>query len=247
MRIRQGFEEKSRLGRLLVGRGYLSEAQLEEGLRLQRKSGERLGEIFIQSGWISEKELRRVLKHQSRYRNAAALVAVVALPFQPLVGFAATNHVNNTNSTSSESGEMYEDAGFTPLEDDELAAVSGQGDPSLLERMARVGNMVDNAMEQGDGSEADVMEGLKLTTNVFVPVLNFLDSDLSIKGVHYRDGEPRYTLQEDGGLTLAFPERIEEIRMNNIRVTGSRGPSFGNVSIHDIRFSPSSQMTIYTR
>jgi len=246
VRIRQGFEEKSRLGRLLVGRGYLSEAQLEEGLRLQRKSGERLGEVFIQAGWISEKELRRVLKHQSRYRNAAALVAVVALPLQPLVGFAATNHVNNTNSTSSESGEMYEEAGFTPLEDDELAAVSGQGDLSLLERMARVGNMAD-ATEQGDGSEADVMEGLELTANVFVPVLNFLDSDLTITGVHYREGEPRYTLQEDGGLTLAFPERIEEIRMNNIRVSGSQGPSFGNVSIHDVRFSPSSQMNIYTR
>ena len=107
MRIRQGFEEKSRLGRLLVGRGYLTEAQLDEGLRVQRESGLRLGEVFIQSGWISEKELSRVLKHQSRYRNAAALVAVVALPFQPLVGFAATNHVN-TSPSSSEAGEMYE-------------------------------------------------------------------------------------------------------------------------------------------
>ena len=64
MRIRQGFEEKSRLGRLLVNRGYLSETQLEDGLRLQREAGQRLGEVFIQSGWISEKELNRVLKHQ---------------------------------------------------------------------------------------------------------------------------------------------------------------------------------------
>ena len=73
MRIRQGFEEKSRLGRLLINRGYLSEGQVNEGLRLQRESGQRLGEVFIQAGWISEKELHRVLKHQSRYRNAAAL------------------------------------------------------------------------------------------------------------------------------------------------------------------------------
>lgn len=246
MRIRQGFEEKSRLGRLLVSRGYLSETQLEDGLRLQRQSGQRLGEVFIQSGWITEKELSRVLKHQSRYRNAAALVAVVALPFQPLVGFAATNHVN-TNSTSSESGQMVERGGLTPLGDDEMANVSGQGDPTLIERMSRVATMTEQAVEQGDGSQADVMEGLKLTANVFVPVLNFLDSDVSISGVHYREGASRVAIEEDGGLTLAFPERIEEIRMNNIRVTGSQGPALGNVSIHDVRFSPSSQMTIYTR
>ena len=246
MRIRQGFEEKSRLGRLLVSRGYLSETQLEDGLRLQRQSGQRLGEVFIQSGWITEKELRRVLKHQSRYRNAAALVAVVALPFQPLVGFAATNHVN-TSSASSDSGQMVEQGGLTPLDDDEMASVSGQGDPTLIERMSRVANMAEQAVEQGDDSRADVMEGLKLTANVFVPVLNFLDSDLTVSGVHYREGAPRVAVEDDGGLTLGFPERIEEIRMNNIRVTGSQGPALGNVSIHDVRFSPSSQMTIYTR
>ena len=48
MRIRQGFEEKSRLGRLLINRGYLSGGQVNEGLRLQRETGQRLGEVFIQ-------------------------------------------------------------------------------------------------------------------------------------------------------------------------------------------------------
>ncbi|MEH6563463.1 MAG: pilus assembly protein PilB, partial [Marinobacter sp.] len=91
MRLRKGFEEKSRLGRLLVNRGYLSEDQLDDGLRLQRDSGKRLGEVFIAAGWITERELGRVLKHQSRYRSAAAMVTMVALPFQPLVTFAASN------------------------------------------------------------------------------------------------------------------------------------------------------------
>lgn len=243
MRIRQGFEEKSRLGRLLINRGYLSEGQLDEGLRLQRETGQRLGEVFIQAGWISEKELYRVLKHQSRYRNAAALVTMVTLPFQPLVTFAASNSAEASQS-ALEAGELYERGNLAPLSESELATISGQGDPTLLERIGVVSSMAENPT--GDGS-ADVIEGLKLTANIFVPVLNFLDSDLSISGVHYREGEPRYRVREDGALMLAFPERIEEIRMDNIRVSGSQGASMGNVSIHDIRFHPDSQMTIYTR
>ncbi|MBU2952514.1 pilus assembly protein PilB [Marinobacter sp. F3R08] len=245
MRIRQGFEEKSRLGRLLVNRGYLSERQLDEGLRLQRDTGQRLGEVFIQAGWISEKELSRVLKHQSRYRNAAALVTMVTLPFQPMVTFAASNPAEASQS-ALESGELYERGGLAPLNETELAAISGQGDPTLLRRIGIVSGLAGNAADVGE-QDAGVTEGLKLSANIFVPILNFLDSDFSVSGVHYREGEPRYRVREDGALMLAFPERIEEIRMDNIRVTGSQGASMGNVSIHDIRFHPDSQMTIYTR
>ena len=249
MRIRQGFEEKSRLGRLLVNRGYLSEGQVDEGLRLQRETGQRLGEVFIQAGWISEKELHRVLKHQYRYRNAAALVAAVTLPFQPLVTFAASNSAEASQSASTP-GEFYERGNFSPMSEAELGAVSGQGDPALLQRIGIVSRMAENpdgSAEQGTDGAVDAIEGLKLSANIFVPVLNFLDSDLAISGVHYREGEPRYRVKDDGGLMLALPERIEEIRMDNIRVMGDSGASMGNVSIHDIRFHPDSQMTIYTR
>lgn len=245
MKIRQGFEEKSRLGRLLINRGYLSEIQLEEGLRQQHETGQRLGEVFIQSGWITERELHRVLKHQSRYRNAAALVTMAVLPFQPLVSFAAGSTTNDSRDVT-DAAQLYERAGLAPLNDDEMAGVSGQGDQSLLDRIATVSAMTGS--NDGTGEvDPDVIEGLKLTANIFVPVLNFLDSDLTISGVHYRDDVPRYTVRDDGGLTLAFPERIEQIRMDNIRVSGSQGPSMGNIALDNIRFHPDSQMTIYTR
>lgn len=248
MKIRQGFEEKSRLGRLLINRGYLSESQLDEGLRLQHETGQRLGEVFVQSGWITERELHRVLKHQSRYRNAAALVTMAVLPFQPLVSFAAGNSVSDSRNLS-DAGQLYERSGFAPMNDEELAGVSGQGDQSLLDRVANVSAMAGVGDDQGSAGEVepDVIEGLKLTTNIFVPVLNFLDSDLTITGVHYRENEPRYQVLANGGLRMAFPERIEQIRMDNIRVSGSQGPSMGNIAIDNIRFHPDSQMTIYTR
>ncbi len=248
MKIRQGFEEKSRLGRLLVNRGYLSESQLDEGLRLQQETGQRLGEVFVQSGWITERELHRVLRHQSRYRNAAALVTMVVLPFQPMVSFAAGNNAGESRDIS-EAGQMYKHSGLAPMDDEELAGVSGQGDRSLLDRIADVSAMAGAADDQGNAGEVepDVIEGLKLTANIFVPVLNFLDSDLTISGVHYRANEPRYEVLADGGLRMAFPERIEQIRMENIRVSGSQGPSMGNIAIDNIRFHADSRMTIYTR
>lgn len=246
MRIRQGFEEKSRLGRLLINRGYLSEGQLAEGLRLQRDTGQRLGEVLVASGWITEKELHRVLKHQSRYRNAAALVTMVTLPFQPLVSFAASN--TQAAQLTPEVGEFYSPGGLAPLSEAEMAGVAGQSDLGLLARLEAVSLMSGQASGSGgDSSNVDVVEGIRLVANVFVPVLSFLESDFSVSGVHYREGEPSFRVQDDGGLRLAFPERIEEIRMDNIRVMGGQTPPMGNVSIRDIRFHPDSQMTIYTR
>ncbi len=249
MRIRQGFEEKSRLGRLLINRGYLSEGQLEQALSVQRETGQRLGEVLVASGWVSEKELHRVLKHQSRYRNAAALVTMVTLPFQPLVSLASTN--TNGANAPSEAGELYERSGLAPMSEREMSAVSAQSSVGLLERIGSVSAMPGNAStadaNDPEAAGLDAVEGIRLAANIFVPVLSFLDSDLTISGVHYREGEPRFSIREDGALRLAFPERIEEIRMDNIRVSGNQSPPMGNVSLHNIRFHPDSQMTIYTR
>lgn len=248
MKFRQGVEEKSRLGRLLVNRGYLTEDQLEQGLRLQRESGQRLGEVFVESGWITERELHKVLKHQSRYRNAAALVTMAVLPFQPMVSFASSS-TTNSNEGVADAGEMISSGKFKPMSDKDMAGVAGQGNSELFDRVASIGSMPAAARGEGgsDASDPDAIEGLKLLTTTFVPVLNFLDSELTISGVHYRDDVPRFQIRSDGGLTLAFPERIEQIRMENIHVMGSGAPSMGNITISDVQFHAGSSMTVYSR
>lgn len=245
MRIGQGFEEKSRLGRLLINRGYLTEQQLEQGLLRQRESGMKLGEVLIAENWISEKDLQRVLKHQSRYRNAAALVAMATLPFQPVVSFAASNP--GTDQPAQVSGQLHRQSGLQPLTEAEMSGVSARSGLGILAQYDRVVDMAGQPSDDvGSPGALDAVEGIKLAAHVFVPVLSFLDSDLTISGVHYREGEPQYAIRSDGGITLALPERIEEIRMDNIRVSGGQTPSMGNVSIRDIQFHPDSRMTIYT-
>lgn len=247
MNIRQGFEEKSRLGRLLLNRGYLSEQQLNEGLRVQRETGQRLGEVLLAAGWITEKDLQRALRHQTRYRNAAALMTMVALPFQPLVSFAA--NASDSPAQGAAAGQMIAESGLSALSDDEMAGVSAQSDVGLLARLAVVQDLAASAGSDHPDNPVttDAVDGLRLAADVFVPVLSFLDSELTIAGVHYTGGQSRFSIRDDGAIALALPERIEEIRMENIRVAGGQSASMGTISLRDIQFHPASRMTIQTR
>ena len=57
---------RTRLGRLLVERGSLTQEQLAEALILQRQSGGKLGAVLIRQGHLSETVLAAVLSEQLR-------------------------------------------------------------------------------------------------------------------------------------------------------------------------------------
>src|SRR5262249_28822285 len=52
------------LGRLLVGQGLLTEAQLDNALLESGQTGERLGEVVVRLGLLSEEEVARALAEQ---------------------------------------------------------------------------------------------------------------------------------------------------------------------------------------
>ena len=56
--------KKIRLGDLLVGSKLISEDQLEEALKEQKRSGRKLGRILIDNGYIDEKHMLEVLSRQ---------------------------------------------------------------------------------------------------------------------------------------------------------------------------------------
>ncbi len=53
-----------RLGDLLISAGAINDEQLQQGLQMQKGSGERLGDILIRAGFITEKQLIEVLQMQ---------------------------------------------------------------------------------------------------------------------------------------------------------------------------------------
>ncbi|MEQ6884884.1 hypothetical protein [Salicola sp. Rm-C-2C1-2] len=237
--------EKSRLGRLVVNRGYITDAQLQQALEKQRVSGERLGSVLVKSGWITERELERTLNHQKRYRYAAALTAIVVTPLQPMAALASPAPALPNASAQTSSQQVRASVnGMQPLSAGEMSGAVAQG------RDAFSKNAIDLAQPPSSAQEADdqTLDALEFTARTFVPALNFLDSDLTVKGVEYGPEGPGFSIDNSGGISLAMPERIGEIRMEGIRVEGAPAShSMGNITITDIRFSSDSSLTIRAR
>jgi hypothetical protein len=227
--------EKSRLGRLLVNRGYISEAQLDIALQAQRASGKRLGEVLIESGLLSDKDLSRTLKHQSRYRYTAAFVAMVVTPLQPLVAFAATPTVQTNSDTSSLQLSQVAKKGMQPLDDFEMSDVAAQG---IQDDVRALLGSVD---EHGN---VDGVKTLGALTKLLLPASQLLDADVSMEGVHYDASRSKMVVSQDGSINVAMPSLIEEIRIENIHVAGSTGASFGSVIVSGVQFTDNFSMVI---
>lgn len=77
---------KSRLGRILLKRGYVTEEQLEKATELQKQTGQKLGEALLVMRDISRFQLRRALSNQTRIRFASSLAMALFQPLQELSG-----------------------------------------------------------------------------------------------------------------------------------------------------------------
>ncbi len=238
--------DKSRLGRLLVNRGYITEAQLEEALQIQRDQGLRLGEVLVGLGYVTEKALQRTLKHQSRYRYAAAFVAMVATPLQPLVAFGATatQAVPVNPSVSLKLGSMR------ALSDEDMAEVSGQG--GVAEAWQNLGAQIASAQKdalekQAKGEEPEALDGVKTLTalgKLLFPLSQFLEADTSIEGVTWDPARAKPLFNADGSMNVNLPTRIESVHFDNIRVAGSTGPTMGSIAFEGIQFHDNASIVI---
>ena len=52
------------LGELLMRKGFITQAQVEEALRVQKQTGKRLGEIVTARGWLEERQVLQALAEQ---------------------------------------------------------------------------------------------------------------------------------------------------------------------------------------
>jgi len=55
---------KKRLGELLVESGLITQAELQEALKLQKQTGDRLGRVLISNGFVTEQDIINVLEFQ---------------------------------------------------------------------------------------------------------------------------------------------------------------------------------------
>jgi len=256
---------KSRLGRLLVNRGYITEGQLAEALTLQAKGDSLLGEVLIDNGYISEKDLSRTLKHQKRYRYTAAFVALATTPFQPMVAMAASpigamplpNHKIELSAI-----DMGKFGGLQMMDDSELSGVSAQGfggpipGVGLGINFGQQGDAVaaglhnkyqedEEYKEQDDEQIAAELSDTVLTMAGLGPISNMIEANITIEGLKYQEGRPQIEILNDGRMKMYMPTEIAKISMEDIRVKGNTsGPTFGSIYMTDIKYDPRSSYTI---
>jgi hypothetical protein len=254
-------QQNSRLGRVLVNKGQLSEAQLEFALVEQAESGLRLGEVLVAHGWISDAQLHRALKRQSLIRRAGTIATVICAPLHATSGFAATvisKPVMPLKRTSVTEQVADLPSGLVALTDEEMSGAAAQGpfDVGSLHMMnigydgagAGLRHKYNDEDEESQQSEEQVAYELmdSVTTVMgFGPLSSAIEADISVEGFRRFEGVPTISLLEDGGVRFYTGFQADRINIENIRVKGSEGPeTFGSIYMTDVEFAPGSNYTI---
>lgn len=213
--------QNSRLGQILVNKGLISAAQLDQAIQLQLRNGLRLGETLIAQGWASERQVRRALKKQNNLRLAATLVAALLGPFQ-----LASADIQRQAPAISQS---HQQRGLKPLSDSEMSDINAQGFDETLQSLFV-------SAEAGDG-----VGTMKQLARLVLPVVDSLQAETSMKDVVYDTEHMASSLNPDGSISLRLPSSIGEMRFDNIRVAGApQSQSMGSLSLQDIDLSQAS-------
>jgi hypothetical protein len=216
-------QHHSRLGQILINKGLITHAQLDDAIRLQLTSSKRLGEILQAQGLLTERQLHKALKKQGNLRIAATLVAALLSPFQ--MASADIQRLQPPASISRQESLRS----LQPLSDLEMSSVSAQGLDGVLQGLFL-------QAEHGDG-----LDTVGQLAKLVMPVLNNLEAETSLHNVQYDTDQLTSTLNPDGSVNVRLPSSIGELRFDNIRVAGAApGQSFGNLSLQDIDLSQAS-------
>jgi hypothetical protein len=230
--------EKSQLGQILLGKKLISEAQLDEAIREQGRSGRRLGEILADMKLITEAQVRGAIRRQRNLRMAAALATAL---LGPLHAYAAVTAAPAAAVSIRALGERS----LRELSDEELSEIMAQGrDDDALRDQARQLEQRLTALTGVAGAQAAqnlthaLPDGgvrvLGELAQVFNPLMLMLSADTTVSGVTYDAEHSHAVVNKDGSITLRMPSTIGEISFRNIRVGSGPGPSFGSVEIRDI-------------
>ncbi|MEG7364053.1 hypothetical protein [Pseudomonas citronellolis] len=214
--------QNSRLGQILVSKGLISAAQLDQAIQLQLRNGLRLGETLIAQGWVSERQVRRALKKQNNLRLAATLVAALLGPFQ-----LASADIQRQQAPAI--SQSHQQRGLKPLSDSEMSGINAQGFDETLQSLFV-------SAEAGDG-----VGTMKQLARLVLPVVDSLQAETSMKDVVYDTEHMASSLNPDGSISLRLPSSIGEMRFDNIRVAGApQSQSMGSLSLQDIDLSQAS-------
>jgi hypothetical protein len=229
MQKRLEIQQRSRLGLLLINKGFITRPQLDQALRLQSETGLRLGEVLIDQGWITERQLNRSLKKQSRYRYVAAFTALLLGPLQPFMASANIERESISTEEIIENTDRIYSSRLTALSDSDMGKITAQGAQTNI---PTVQDILASTLDISDHGK-NITETLG---KLLLPATNLLNADVEMSNVIYAAG-PKTKLNADGSIAVALPSHIGQIAFKNVQVSGSAGRSLGDLYINDIDLS----------
>ncbi len=257
--------QRSRLGELLIDKGLITRAQLDQALLVQSTSGLRLGEVLQAQGWLTAAQLERALKRQKRYRLAITMAAAVAAPLAPMAAVAAPEMAVAAQMRGS---------GLQSIDDEGLESVSGQGGINVA---AALSSAVGQAATPASSAVSTVMtqqamatsattgqvqggnlaqlaqaltpqggtDAVSMAINAVKSVLP-IQANISINGAVYANGAATpatgLPIDANGDIQIAVPTHIDSIVFQNIQVQGSAasGPAMGDVALVNVNMGNTS-------
>lgn len=266
--VKQEQLEKSRLGRLLVNRGLITESQLDQALITQAATKTRLGEVLVQKGWVTNSDLDAVLRQQNRTRRLAAFMTLIVTPFVSLPSLATTAvsipGVKPRPIQENIDAMMPQLSGLQMMSEEEMEGVSAQGLFSSRPNLGLQTNQdgisaglynkynddedADDDYQQDEEQIAYELADTVLTMAGLGPISSLIDADVTIEGLRYHEGQSQIEITADGGMKFYMPEGIDKVSMENIRVAGSDDPAiFGHIYMTDVKWAAGSNYTIRAR
>ena len=184
--------QKSRLGQLLIDKGLVTVAQLDNAIKLQLTGNKRLGEILVEQGVLTERQLNKALKKQTNLRLTATLVAALLSPFQ-----MASANIDRSAEPSSLS-QLETPRGMQALSDNEMSSVSAQGLNDVLQGIFA---------QASSGSDAGTDTASQLAKLV-LPVLDSLQAETSMQNVQYDTSKMTSIINSDGSINVRYPAQL---------------------------------------
>ncbi|HEY0846389.1 MAG TPA: hypothetical protein VGE12_13555 [Noviherbaspirillum sp.] len=122
--------------------------------------------------------------------------------------------------------EHTESAAFHRMTEEDLSGVHARGfHDRYFDKIARY---------LAHGVAVEVLGDTGLLLN---PLPSLLEADITFRDVVFNPNSPWMVSDSNGNAYIRIPQSIGELSIRNIRIAGSKGASFGSVTIRDIDFT----------
>jgi len=175
---------------------------------VRQMGGERAGWNWVTQGGVVN------------FRRPFAGIGVAALLMLMPLSVGAIETTTLVRASTASSGSTMQ---LRALNDEELRHVAAQG--LTEDRMFRFSRYA------AGGFGVEVIGDMATLLN---PVVSILDADISFQDAVFNPLNPTVLIDSSGSSIYRIPQTVGVISIENIRVRGSNGKSFGSVTIRDI-------------